>query len=55
MGRLIRTTGDHGRVVILDSRLVSKAYGKRFIAALPHGKVRVFDKSAMADVLTQYR
>lgn len=34
-GRLIRTTTDTGVVAILDSRLRTKAYGKRVIAALP--------------------
>jgi len=36
-GRLIRRSTDKGRVVILDSRLLSrrKGYGKRFLAALP--------------------
>jgi ATP-dependent DNA helicase DinG len=35
-GRLIRTCTDKGRVVILDPRLLTKGYGKRFLAALPH-------------------
>lgn len=34
-GRLIRSRQDHGSVVVLDSRIVSKFYGKKFIAALP--------------------
>ncbi|KAA8920893.1 ATP-dependent DNA helicase DinG [Xanthomonas sontii] len=34
-GRLIRTADDHGRVIILDSRLLTKRYGKRIIDALP--------------------
>ncbi|MBN6149789.1 ATP-dependent DNA helicase DinG [Xanthomonas sp. AmX2] len=34
-GRLIRTSSDHGRVIILDSRLLTKRYGKRIIDALP--------------------
>jgi ATP-dependent DNA helicase DinG len=34
-GRLIRSSSDHGRVVILDSRLLTKRYGKRIIDALP--------------------
>ncbi|MBX3323064.1 MAG: hypothetical protein KF757_08755 [Phycisphaeraceae bacterium] len=39
-GRLIRSKHDRGRVVVLDPRLVSKNYGRQFIAALPPG-VRV--------------
>ncbi|MCW4454404.1 ATP-dependent DNA helicase DinG [Flavobacterium sp. MXW15] len=34
-GRLIRTSSDSGRVVILDSRLLTRRYGKRIIDALP--------------------
>lgn len=34
-GRLIRTRRDVGIVAILDSRLVTRGYGKRLLAALP--------------------
>ncbi len=34
-GRLIRSKQDTGTVVVLDSRIVTKTYGKRFIEALP--------------------
>ncbi|HSV27790.1 MAG TPA: helicase C-terminal domain-containing protein, partial [Sedimentisphaerales bacterium] len=34
-GRLIRTRTDKGIVVILDSRIVKKPYGKRFLRAIP--------------------
>ena len=34
-GRLIRTSSDTGRVVVLDPRLRTKRYGKRFLDALP--------------------
>lgn len=34
-GRLIRSADDHGRVVILDSRLLTRRYGRRIIDALP--------------------
>ncbi|MGK2913079.1 MAG: ATP-dependent DNA helicase DinG [Porticoccaceae bacterium] len=34
-GRLIRTETDTGRVTILDKRLLTKAYGRQLIAALP--------------------
>ncbi|MEM1213690.1 MAG: helicase C-terminal domain-containing protein [Planctomycetota bacterium] len=39
-GRLIRTATDTGRVVVLDPRIVSKSYGKKFIAALPELPIR---------------
>ncbi len=35
VGRLIRTRKDRGAVVILDSRVASKGYGKFFLDALP--------------------
>lgn len=34
-GRLIRTETDTGRVTILDRRLLTKAYGRQLLAALP--------------------
>jgi len=34
-GRLVRTCTDTGLVVILDPRVLTKGYGKRFLAALP--------------------
>jgi ATP-dependent DNA helicase DinG len=35
VGRLIRTTKDTGSVCILDNRILSKRYGRIFLAALP--------------------
>ena len=40
-GRLIRSREDRGIVVILDSRVVSTRYGKRFLEALPNCEVIV--------------
>ena len=40
-GRLIRTKSDTGIVVILDSRIVSKSYGKKFLAAIPKCKTNI--------------
>ena len=39
IGRLIRTKQDRGIVAILDPRVTTKAYGRRFLQALPEGKV----------------
>jgi len=36
-GRLIRSAEDRGRVVVLDPRLLTKPYGRLFLAALPEG------------------
>ena len=35
VGRLIRTRKDQGMVVILDPRILSKPYGRAFLASLP--------------------
>ena len=42
-GRLIRTEKDQGRVTILDSRLLTKRYGRRFIEALPRCRIQRFE------------
>ncbi|HEX2167168.1 MAG TPA: helicase C-terminal domain-containing protein [Longimicrobiales bacterium] len=34
-GRLVRTRTDHGAIVILDPRLLSKGYGRFFLSSLP--------------------
>ena len=34
-GRLIRTRRDRGAVIIADSRVLERSYGKRFLASLP--------------------
>lgn len=47
-GRLIRSKQDRGSVVVLDPRIVSKSYGKRFIDALPDLPVREADAGEQA-------
>ncbi len=39
-GRLIRTRTDRGVAIILDSRIVSKRYGKEFLNSLPPCKLK---------------
>lgn len=41
VGRLIRTGQDRGMVVILDSRILTKSYGRAFMNALPKCPVEV--------------
>ena len=41
IGRLIRTKTDTGIVVILDNRILTKAYGRVFLASLPKSPVEV--------------
>ena len=38
-GRLIRSEDDTGKVLLLDSRIVTKKYGKIFVESLPGGKI----------------
>ncbi len=40
-GRLIRSREDTGRVVVMDSRVMTKSYGRQFIDALPAIKVQI--------------
>jgi ATP-dependent DNA helicase DinG len=41
-GRLIRHEGDHGRITLLDRRILTQRYGARLLAALPPYR-RVFE------------
>ncbi len=50
-GRLIRTSRDRGVVAILDTRLVRKTYGQRFLQFLPPAR-RVYD---LAEVETFFQ
>ena len=35
LGRLLRSRGDRGILAVLDPRIVTKGYGKTFLASLP--------------------
>ena len=37
-GRLVRRSSDRGAVVVLDKRLCSKPYGKKFLDSIPQTK-----------------
>jgi ATP-dependent DNA helicase DinG len=41
VGRLIRTKSDTGTIVILDSRILSKSYGRSFLRALPECQTQI--------------
>jgi ATP-dependent DNA helicase DinG len=41
VGRLIRTKGDSGIVVVLDNRILTKGYGQTFLGAMPACPVEV--------------
>jgi ATP-dependent DNA helicase DinG len=40
-GRLIRSKTDSGIVVVLDSRIINKPYGRKFLAAIPRCEVKI--------------
>lgn len=43
VGRLIRTQNDKGIIVILDNRVLTKPYGKAFLAVLPKCPVEIVE------------
>ncbi|MGA2051777.1 MAG: helicase C-terminal domain-containing protein, partial [Opitutales bacterium] len=49
VGRLIRNQSDCGTITILDSRVLRKEYGKRFLAALPRKGHTIFSRADRAD------
>ncbi len=48
LGRLLRSRGDRGILTVLDSRLMTKGYGKTFLASLPPYPI-VRDRAAAAE------
>jgi ATP-dependent DNA helicase DinG len=44
VGRLIRSKTDRGVVSILDARVLAKAYGREFLASLPHPAYERLDR-----------
>lgn len=52
IGRLIRRSDDTGNIVILDSRILRKPYGKRFLNALPVSRFERFDRFNRQDVFS---
>lgn len=55
LGRLIRKMDDRGRLVVLDSRVLTKPYGRHFVAALPHGQFTRFKRADLAEAILPYR
>jgi ATP-dependent DNA helicase DinG len=50
-GRLIRSSTDSGSLILADSRLLSKWYGRAFLDALPSQQRHVLDTQAVAEML----
>ena len=44
IGRLIRRHEDSGNIVVLDSRILTKTYGQRFLDALPVQDFKRFNR-----------
>ncbi|MFP4069668.1 MAG: ATP-dependent DNA helicase [Opitutales bacterium] len=51
IGRLIRRHEDRGNIVLLDSRILTKPYGTRFLDALPVRGYQRFDRHNRGEVL----
>ncbi len=48
--RLIRSATDTGRVVVLDPRIATRPYGRKFLESLPEG-ARVTELDELGDEL----
>ncbi|HHY73198.1 MAG TPA: ATP-dependent DNA helicase DinG [Bacillus bacterium] len=53
-GRLIRAKNDRGVVVILDRRITTKSYGKKFIQALPPLEIHEEETSKLIKRLSEW-
>ena len=51
-GRLIRSSTDHGALVLADRRLVSKGYGKTFLRSLPSKNIQQLTCAEIAEALS---
>lgn len=54
-GRLIRTREDRGVVVVLDSRMATKNYGRDFLNSLPGGTMRLVSQREVAAAIEDWR
>ena len=54
-GRLIRTSTDTGVLVLADSRLVTKRYGKQFISSLPSRSVQELPRDGVGRFIKMWR
>lgn len=54
-GRLIRTSTDTGVLVIADSRVTTKRYGRTFLSALPSKSVTLLERSSIGRYIGLWR
>lgn len=53
-GRLIRSSGDRGAVLILDSRVLNRGYGRIFLKSLPDVKVSALSGNLLIEELQKH-
>ena len=54
-GRLIRSSTDSGVLVLADSRLVTKRYGKQFLSSLPNTEAQRIDRARVGRYIDLWR
>ena len=54
-GRLIRSSTDKGILVLADSRLVTKSYGRQFINSLPSSNVTILEEGHVKRFIESWR
>lgn len=54
IGRLIRRSNDQGNIVILDSRILTKPYGARFLEALHRPQYQRFNRHNREQIFSEY-
>lgn len=54
-GRLIRSQSDTGVLILADSRLISKQYGRQFISSLPNPNAQAVNCEEIYDELSAWR
>jgi DNA polymerase-3 subunit epsilon/ATP-dependent DNA helicase DinG len=53
-GRLIRTAADMGIAVVMDRRVLTKSYGRRFLDSLPDPRVQMGTRAALPQVAARW-
>ena len=54
-GRLIRSGSDKGILVLADSRVVSKRYGKQFLNSLPKKQADIICREDVKSFIVRWR
>jgi ATP-dependent DNA helicase DinG len=51
VGRLLRSRTDTGMITILDSRILTRRYGRSFLASIPRCPIEILSADGETDVL----